>query len=416
MSFKTSLGFGTALTAMAAAVSVQAADLPSKKAAPVSYVQTCPVSGDNFFTIPGTQTCLRIGGQVRAEYRYFETLWDAPGNGRNQHAIGFRALGRLNVDARTRTDAGLLRTFFRYNVLGDTGNYGAGTKLGLDKAFIQWAGVTAGRAGSFFDFYANDLSYSAVAGSDNGSVNLLAYTASFGAFSASLALEERTQRDSFGGNLLAAGMRMPDIVAALRYDNEKGVLSAAQLSVAAHEVRVRNRDLLGNFIDTEYGYAIQGGVKLNLPMIAAGDVLWLQAAYSEGNLSYTGATNVPTSLGALGLGQSDGAVINGGIKLTKSWSAIAAFQHYWTPNVRSGVFGSFLSIDYPAQGAAVAGLTDTKVWSAGTNLIWSPVSDFEIGGEVLYTFVDPKGRINLPVGSRGDEDAWEGRLRIVRSF
>jgi hypothetical protein len=35
---------------------------------------------------------------------------------------------------------------------------------------------------------------------------------------------------------------------------------------------------------------------------------------------------------------------------------------------------------------------------------------------VLYTFVDPKGRVLLPVGSRGDEDAWEARLRIVRDF
>lgn len=85
-------------------------------------------------------------------------------------------------------------------------------------------------------------------------------------------------------------------------------------------------------------------------------------------------------------------------------------------SARSGVFGSFLSIDYPGQAAAVAGLVDTKVWSAGTNLIWSPVSNFDIGAEVLYTFVDPKGRVLLPVGSRGDEDAWEARLRIVRDF
>jgi hypothetical protein len=109
-----------------------------------------------------------------------------------------------------------------------------------------------------------------------------------------------TVRDNFGGNLIGAGMRMPDVVAALRYDNEQAVFSSAQLSVAAREVRLRNRDILGNFLDTEYGYAIQGGVKFSLPMIAAGDALWLQAAYSEGNLSYVGAGNVPTTLGAFG--------------------------------------------------------------------------------------------------------------------
>ena len=40
--------------------------------------------------------------------------------------------------------------------------------------------------------------------------------------------------------------------------------------------------------DTEYGFAVQGGVKINLPFIAAGDVLWLQAAYAEGAINYLG--------------------------------------------------------------------------------------------------------------------------------
>jgi len=45
----------------------QAADLPAKKAAMVEYVKVCSTYGAGFFTIPGTDTCLRVSGRVRAD-------------------------------------------------------------------------------------------------------------------------------------------------------------------------------------------------------------------------------------------------------------------------------------------------------------------------------------------------------------
>ena len=59
------LGSGAALLTVAGA---QAADLPTRKAAPVEYVRVCDAYGAGFFFIPGTDTCLRIGGYVRIEY------------------------------------------------------------------------------------------------------------------------------------------------------------------------------------------------------------------------------------------------------------------------------------------------------------------------------------------------------------
>ena len=53
---------------IAAVAGAQAADLPSRKAAPVEYVRVCSAYGAGFFYIPGTDTCLRVGGRVRAEY------------------------------------------------------------------------------------------------------------------------------------------------------------------------------------------------------------------------------------------------------------------------------------------------------------------------------------------------------------
>ena len=150
------LGSAAGLAAVAGA---QAADLPMAKAAPVEYVRVCTAYGAGFFFIPGTDTCLRVSGRVRAEYRYFEP------DIRSDSAIGWRARGRLNFDARTATAYGTLRTFIRYELTLNSGNYvnlpGGFQALttDLNKAFIQVAGITAGRATSFFDFYANDLNW-----------------------------------------------------------------------------------------------------------------------------------------------------------------------------------------------------------------------------------------------------------------
>ena len=66
------LGSAAGLAAVAGA---QAADLPDRKAAPVAvdYVRVCSTYGAGFFYIPGSSdTCLRIGGRVRADVLYVE--------------------------------------------------------------------------------------------------------------------------------------------------------------------------------------------------------------------------------------------------------------------------------------------------------------------------------------------------------
>src|SRR4051794_41895835 len=56
------LGSAAGLIAMSGA---QAADLPVKAKA-VEYVRICSLYGAGFFFIPGTDTCIKIGGYLRA--------------------------------------------------------------------------------------------------------------------------------------------------------------------------------------------------------------------------------------------------------------------------------------------------------------------------------------------------------------
>src|SRR6201986_612986 len=57
------LGSATALVAMSGA---QAADLPVKAKA-VEYVRICFLYGAGFYYIPGTDTCIKIGGYLRVD-------------------------------------------------------------------------------------------------------------------------------------------------------------------------------------------------------------------------------------------------------------------------------------------------------------------------------------------------------------
>jgi len=426
----------------AAVAGAQAADLPSRKAAPVEYVRVCSAYGAGFFYIPGTETCLRVSGRIRAEYLVQQTF-DAPGLSTADN-YGFRARGRLNVDARTATAYGTLRTFIRFEMTVSNGSYGQGvnstgpqfvatrggvgtTTSNLDKGFVQFGPVTAGRAQSFFDFYADTHNYGPIRGSDM-TANLLAYTATFGSgFSATISLEDRSERQVVG-NYVSGGQTYPGIVGSLNVTQGWG---SAQLSGAIFE---RNAAAAG--VGDKTGWAIQGGVKINLPMLAAGDELWLQAAYAEGGITYLGyggggsgsTWGANSTVGRLVFPNSDANIdAFGSVKLTKGYALTAALLHYWTPTIRQAVYGSYSKLDYANNIATVGVATaagvigqDPEEFRIGTNLIWSPVAGLDIGVEVLYARAEVKNRIQAagrPVGIlTKSDDAFSGRLRIQRDF
>src|ERR1700692_440039 len=42
------------------------------KAKPVQYVRICPTYGDGFYYIPGTDTCIKVGGYIRSDFGFNE--------------------------------------------------------------------------------------------------------------------------------------------------------------------------------------------------------------------------------------------------------------------------------------------------------------------------------------------------------
>jgi hypothetical protein len=95
------LGSAAGIVAVASA---QAADLPTKKAAPVEYVRVCNVGGITGWTLPGSDTCVKFSGYITAQFKSH----DRRSNG-TRGLIAFdciRAAKRAaEVESEKRTDA-----------------------------------------------------------------------------------------------------------------------------------------------------------------------------------------------------------------------------------------------------------------------------------------------------------------------
>ena len=208
------LGSAAGLIAMSGA---QAADLPVKAKA-VEYVRICSLYGAGFYYIPGTDTCIKLGGYLRVDVLVNTNSDDT----RQLHRVlavrtiasptttPARSREDLNIDTRTATEYGVVRTFFDVTFTWTTrrlcrltvtarprhdGSSGsatmrngsvAGGSLGVYYAFIQFAGFTMGKAVSQFSApwtaYPGNSSFDGLVGGGGTvtGVNQFTYTADFG--------------------------------------------------------------------------------------------------------------------------------------------------------------------------------------------------------------------------------------------
>ena len=99
----------------------QAADLPVKAKA-VEYMRICSLYGAGFWFIPGTDTCIKLGGYLRVDTTFNGGTQGAPAwNGdlgqQNRYRDYWTSRSRmaLTVDTRTATEYGVVRTFGQGN-------------------------------------------------------------------------------------------------------------------------------------------------------------------------------------------------------------------------------------------------------------------------------------------------------------
>ena len=108
------LGSAAGLIAVGGA---QAADLPLKAKA-VEYVRICSLYGAGFYYMPGTDTCIKLGGYLRADTivnsgNDYGFSTGAPDGAQNRLRNNFTSRARMDftVDTRTATEYGVVRTY-----------------------------------------------------------------------------------------------------------------------------------------------------------------------------------------------------------------------------------------------------------------------------------------------------------------
>lgn len=396
-----SLLFGSAAV-IAAGTGAQAADLPIVE--PVEYVRICDAFGAGFYYIPGTDTCLKIGGYVRVESHYVfgddsdSDLTARFGTDADFNNYSTRVRGHVNFDARTQTDFGLVRAYIAMEItrgptddIGTTGLEPDGTygnSANLASAFIQisndWGTYTAGRTGSFFDFWGGE-SWGTRIGLEAGTedTTLFAWTFAGGnGFSFTLAAEDPLSNGRIhNGDDDYGGREFPDGVANIRVDQGWG---SAQIMGA---VRHFNDD--GD--DSDIGWAVGAGLSIGIP---GGWALNAQGGYTEGMLAYISSD--PSGMGDFGDGEAN-----------ESWAVRAGISGPITSNINAWLEGQYVDAE---EGD---GSTDYQFWSVVAGAAWSPVPGLYMGPEFAYNSND-EGESDADITD--DYDVFGIMWRVQRSF
>ncbi|CAD7027025.1 porin [Pseudorhizobium halotolerans] len=187
-----SLLLGSA-AALATVSGAQAADaIIAAEPEPMEYVRVCDAFGTGYFYIPGTETCLKIGGYVR-----FEVSWNSEDTygGDNWDAY---TRGRIEVTAKSDTELGELTSYIAMQA--ETSEYPAATgatddAFYFDEVYLQLGGFKAGTYLNWWD--ANDLPGELDALGSNR-VTAIAYIYEGDAWTAGIQLDELTGEEYLG--------------------------------------------------------------------------------------------------------------------------------------------------------------------------------------------------------------------------
>jgi hypothetical protein len=318
----------------------------------VEYVKICSLYGAGFWYIPGTDTCIKLGGYLRAETAIgTNSVYDgrtssvAGANNRYTNYYTARAREDLNIDTRTATEYGVVRTYWDATFSWTTGSYSgngaspgstvyqalggggtvspasapqnanpgsvAGGSLGMYYAYIQWAGFTMGKAISVFsapwtNYPANNFDGLPGGGGTVTGVNQFTYTAQFGnGVSAAISAQDQTvyyttavanlgALGAGAANLVSGalgandigGTRSPDIVGTIAVDQAWGYFQA---SAALHDNHagyyVGGVETSGH-PDDKWGWAAQLALSIKNIPTGPGDTLNIQGVYTNGASRY----------------------------------------------------------------------------------------------------------------------------------
>jgi hypothetical protein len=405
-------------------------------------VRVCSLYGAGFWYIPGTDTCIKIGGYLRADLTIHGNnqngpFWNGVGGAGERTANGYVARSRraVTLDTRTATEYGVVRTFGQgdWQWTGGTDVVGGGGALTGVNQFTYTADLGNGVSGSI-GVQDPTQYYQA------GILNLgVAPTALFG-----------TANFGYGSNDYG-GTTVPDIIGQIRVDQAWG---SFQASVAAHNNNpAYYTDQVSGGPRDKWGWAGQLALSIKNVPTGPGDTIDMQSVYTNGATRYNsqdlaaaaGVNTIYTGITGVGYGFAPDAVFGPGgqLQLVSTWGMRGAFNHNWNEYWASSIFGAYAAVSY--TGAAktfMCGVTipaaiglgvttcnpDYNIGQIGANLRWTPVRNLTFTTEAVYSMLDqkyagvaalgPNNGIAKPAGAYElkDQDIWTVMFRAQRTW
>ena len=310
-----SLLLGSA-AALAVVSGAQAADaIVAAEPEPMEYVRVCDAFGTGYFYIPGTETCLKVGGYVRAQID-FHGDYDVNGVTVSEADWNAWTRGAVRLSAKNDSDIGTIGSYISIMGNGDS-DYVNGAVY-VEEAYITVGGF---KVGYMYNYWDNGLDGETdVLGSNR--LNAAGYEYASDAFKVGVFIDELTASNQ--GLVSYAGTDNVGVEGMV-----SGTFGAASVS------------LLGG-----YDFAAEDGA---VRLIATADVgpgtLGLAGVYSSGDNAYYSVAEwtVAASYAA---------------KLTDKLTLTPGAQYFWN-------YGMVNSEDFSNVDAWKAGLTVDYALAAG---------------------------------------------------
>ena len=347
-----SLLLGSA-AALAVVSGAQAADaIIAAEPEPMEYVRVCDAFGTGYFYIPGTETCLKVGGKVRYDMSVADSYVAGSDNGWDK-----LARAELYLDSASDTEFGALKT----NIVA------------------RWDWRTDGYASS----------------NDNTRARLIAANISLGGFVVGLADSQYSSFLGYAGDIInddviEYGTNGDDPRSQISYTYDAGNGFTAVVAVEDHGE---------NGGDNKYVPNVVAGAGYSAGAWAFKMVGGYDAVAEEGAIkARADATFGSINAWVMGGWNTDGDTVN-------EYAPADAYGVGWGDWAVWGGLGTALTDNLGAN--IQLAYSDTKTFAAAANLKWTVVPGLLIQPEVTYTKWD-----NAVI----DDDQWNGMVRFQREF
>ncbi|WP_273791537.1 porin [Bartonella sp. CM31XJBT] len=367
---------------------------------PVEYIRVCDAYGKGYFYIPGTETCMRLSGNVRTDFIGGNNIDATTETELRDKRKTYGAASRLTLvfQAASETEMGTLRSYARiYSNWGD-GRDNAAARLAA--AYIELGGFRVGLDDTIFNSWTGDygdvLNDDSIAPAGTTRTNFISYTFNGDSgFSAIIGAELGNNADSLPGitgyyidkddklvsitegTLPSKAIKnyTPNVILGIKFMQKWGGFSA----VAAYDAYYK-----------KWAGKVRADFNVNDRFN-----LWVMAGYKNGLDYYTVNENDELSR------QSTTIYANWGGK----WAAWAGATYKLTPKANLNAQVSYSAV---------------KTFATSVNITYTLVPGFVITPELTYVSWNDD---RVVTDKNNDEkhlfnkkSAFQGMIRLQRSF